>query len=73
MATPLETADSEEGRTAMTKDAFKHSVLDTLFYVQGKFPALATKNDYFQALAHAVRDRMLRRWISTASAPTWRM
>ena len=28
------------------------------------------KNDYYQALAYAVRDRMLRRWISTAAAYT---
>ena len=34
--------------------------------MQGKFPALATKNDYYMALAYAVRDRMLQRWISTA-------
>ena len=38
--------------------------------MQGKFPALATKNDYYMALAYAVRDRMLQRWISTAAAYT---
>jgi starch phosphorylase len=57
-------------RTAMTKDAFKQAFLDNLFYIQGKFPALATHNDYFQALAYAVRDRLLQRWISTAAAYT---
>ena len=36
----------------------------------GKFPALATKHDYYMALAYTVRDRLLRRWISTASAYT---
>ena len=41
-----------------------------LFYVQGKFPALATRNDYYMALAFAVRDRMLQRWISTAAVYT---
>jgi glycogen phosphorylase len=73
MAT-LAAADSqaahEDDRTALTKDAFKNAFLDNLFYVQGKFPALATKNDYYQALAYAVRDRMLQRWISTAAAYT---
>ena len=38
--------------------------------MQGKFPALATKNDYYMALAYAVRDRMLQRWISTAAEYT---
>ncbi len=57
-------------RTGLSTDALKNSFLDDLFYVQGKFPALATKNDYYMALAYAVRDRMLQRWISTAAAYT---
>jgi glycogen phosphorylase len=60
----------QEDRTALTKEALKNSFLDNLFYVQGKFPALATKNDYYMALAYAVRDRMLQHWISTAAAYT---
>ena len=57
-------------RTALSKEALKIAFLDDLFYVQGKFPALATKHDYYMALAFAVRDRMLQRWISTAAAYT---
>jgi len=64
---PLQLGDD---RTALTKDALKNAFLDNLFYVQGKFPALATKNDYYMALAYAVRDRMLQRWISTAATYT---
>ena len=60
------------GRTDLDKDAIKSSILDALFYMQGKFPALATKNDYYMALAYAVRDRMLHRWNSTASEYTRR-
>ena len=41
-----------------------------LFYMQGKFPALATKRDYYLALAYVVRDRLLQRWVSTAAAYT---
>ena len=33
---------TEDERVAMSKEAFKHAFLDNLFYVQGKFPALAT-------------------------------
>ncbi|HEY5758874.1 MAG TPA: glycogen/starch/alpha-glucan family phosphorylase, partial [Steroidobacter sp.] len=68
METQIEPYDDE--RTAMTKEAFKRAFLDNLLYVQGKFPALASQNDYYQALAHAVRDRLLQRWISTAAAYT---
>src|ERR1700761_5632449 len=57
----------EDDRTALGKDALKNAFLDELFYMQGKYPALATKNDYYMALAYAVRDRMLQRWISTAA------
>jgi len=76
MATNLATIETEtevereDDRTALTKDAFKTAFLDNLFCIQGKFPGLATQNDYYQALAYAVRDRMLRRWISTAAAYT---
>ncbi len=60
----------EEDRTALSKEALKNAFLDDLYYVQGKFPALATRNDYYMALAYAVRDRMLQRWISTAAVYT---
>jgi starch phosphorylase len=60
----------EDERTALSKEALKSAFLDDLFYMQGKFPALATKNDYYMALAYAVRDRMLQHWISTAAAYT---
>jgi glycogen phosphorylase len=59
-----------EDRVSLTKDALKHAFLDNLFYIQGKFPALATKTDYYMALAYAVRDRIMQRWISTAAAYT---
>ncbi len=62
--------DLQEERVSFTKEAFKHSFLDNLFYLQGKFPALASPNDYYLALAYAVRDRMLQRWVSTASTYT---
>jgi starch phosphorylase len=59
-----------DGRTGLTKEALKQAFLDNLLYVQGKFPALATRKDYYLALAHVVRDCMLQRWISTAAAYT---
>jgi glycogen phosphorylase len=59
-----------EDRQALTTEALKQAFLDDLFFVQGKFPALATPKDYYMALAYAVRDRMLHRWISTAAAYT---
>jgi starch phosphorylase len=60
----------DDGRTGLGKEALKQAFLDHLFYMQGKFPALATPKDYYLALAYVVRDRMLQRWISTAAAYT---
>ncbi|MGV6816669.1 MAG: glycogen/starch/alpha-glucan phosphorylase [Thiotrichales bacterium] len=57
----------EYDRVGLSKDAIKRSFLDALYYVQGKFPHLAKPNDYYLALAHLVRDRLLQRWISTAA------
>jgi starch phosphorylase len=51
-------------------ERLKQDFLDKLFYVQGKFPALATKNDYYMALAYTVRDRLLQRWVNTADTYT---
>jgi starch phosphorylase len=60
----------EDDRTSLDKEALKRAFLDSLYYVQGKFPALASKADYQLALSYMVRDRMLQRWISTAAAYT---
>jgi starch phosphorylase len=57
-------------RTDLSKEALKRAFLDNLLYVQGKFPTLATKQDYYLALAYTVRDRMLQRWTSTAETYT---
>jgi starch phosphorylase len=67
---PAQDEPLEDDRVALSKEAFKHAFLDNLFYVQGKIPALATKRDYYMALAFTVRDRMLHRWISTAETYT---
>ncbi len=55
---------------APSREAIKHAFLDNLFCVQGKTPALATRHDYYMALAYTVRDRMMHRWISTAETYT---
>jgi glycogen phosphorylase len=52
------------------RNALKAAFLDKLFNIQGKFPKLATENDYYLALAYAIRDLLLRRWLSSASVYT---
>ena len=66
----MELCDLPDERTGLEKEWLKRAFLDNLLYGQGKFPTLATKNDYYMALAYTVRDRMLQRWISTAETYT---
>ena len=61
---------AEGGRGVVDKDEIKREFLDSLFYVQGKIPTLATRHDYYMALAYVVRDHLLYRWVSTASVYT---
>jgi glycogen phosphorylase len=66
----METTTCDLSRTGLHADDLKRSFLDNLFYVLGKFPAIATQHDYYQALAYTVRDRLLQRWINTAATYT---
>ncbi len=68
-APPSAEAKVEDATTPDIAD-LQQAFLDNLFHRQGKFPALANQRDYYLALAYLVRDRMLRRWISTAAAYT---
>ncbi|MBW4653055.1 MAG: glycogen/starch/alpha-glucan phosphorylase [Kaiparowitsia implicata GSE-PSE-MK54-09C] len=56
----------EDDRTGLNVETLKRAFLDNLFYIQGKFPDIATQNDYYMALAYTVRDRLVKRWLETA-------
>jgi glycogen phosphorylase len=73
MNQPIETTECtsirvEDDRTGVCVETLKRAFADNLFYVQGKFPAIATQNDFYMALAYTVRDRLIRRWIGTYEA-----
>ena len=54
---PLATVESEP---------LARAIVDHLFYTRGTLPEHATRNDWYLALAHAVRDRLLDKWVMTA-------
>jgi starch phosphorylase len=59
-------AATEPVRTGLGIDAIKRDFLDNLFYIQARFPEVASDHDYYQALAYTVRDRLLERWVRSA-------
>ncbi len=62
---PCEQA-SEGPRDSRSIQAIRKAILDNLTCVQGKFPEVATKNDWYLALAYTVRDRLLSCWTRAA-------
>ncbi len=52
-------------RLGIDEPSIRHSLANRLTYTVGKDPATATDRDWFLALAHAVRDRMVDRWMET--------
>ncbi len=63
--TPTTSVQVEDDRTGLSVETLRRAIADNLFYIQGKFPGIATTNDYYMALAYTVRDRLLQHWIST--------
>ncbi len=56
---------AEDVRTGLAVETLKRAFFDNLFYAQGKFAAIATRNDFYMALAYTVRDRLLHHWINS--------
>ena len=55
-------------RTGLGPDAIAEALIDNLHYIQAKLPQLATRNDWYMALAYTVRDRMLDHYIKSVEA-----
>ena len=60
-----QTGNGNSSRTGTTAAELKQAILDNLFFVQGRVPELATSNDWYMALAYAVRDRIMQGWVRT--------
>jgi glycogen phosphorylase len=67
VASPLAPA-GEPVRTGLSTETFKQAVVDNLMYQQARYPAIATTQNWYVALAHSVRDRMLEHWVNAVKA-----
>ncbi|MBA4188609.1 MAG: glycogen phosphorylase [Planctomycetaceae bacterium] len=52
-------------RSAPTTAAIKQAFVENLYYRQVKFPAVSTPNDRYMAVAHTIRDQVVRRAMDT--------
>src|ERR1043165_7712461 len=55
-----------DARVGLTPADIAQAYRDNLAYMLARFPAVATAHDRYLALAYAVRDRLLHRWVRTA-------
>jgi len=56
-------ADIQPGLDA---PSIRRDFVTKLFFELAKFPGVATRNDHYLALAYALRDRLLHRWVRSA-------
>ena len=57
---------AKDARVGLTPADIAQAYRDNLAYMLARFPAVATPHDRYLALAYAVRDRLLHRWVRTA-------
>jgi starch phosphorylase len=65
---PSHEAHAENERTGVSVDTLRQAIRDNLFYRCGNVPQIATRADYYLAVAYTVRDRLMQRWLSTAKS-----
>jgi starch phosphorylase len=63
VTTPQPNIRIEDDRTGLDVETLRRAFADNLFYIQGKFPEIASTNDFYLALAYTVRDRLMNRWL----------
>lgn len=65
---PVSMVPAFGARTGMDTPVLKRAVLDHLLYTCAKDVDEASALDFYTALAHAVRDRLVHRWLATERA-----
>jgi len=67
-SSPREGVIVQDDRTGLDVETLRRAIQDNLFYRCGNVPRVATRSDYYLAVAYTVRDRLMQRWLSTARA-----
>lgn len=64
----LDSVDDAALAKSLQAEVIRSEFIEKLYCMQAKFPGVATTHDYYQALALVIRDRVLYRWVKSASA-----
>ncbi len=64
----LDPVDDAALAKSLERDVIRSEFVEKLYCMQAKFPGVATTHDYYQSLALLIRDRVLYRWVKSASA-----
>jgi starch phosphorylase len=62
---PANSISCEDIRTGTSPEIITRAILDNLYYLLGRVPALATPHDWYAAVAATVRDRLLENWVKS--------
>src|SRR5262245_41192981 len=63
---PLAAIPKDQLRMDLDAASIRRDFIEKLFCMQAKFPGVSTPHDHYQALAYAIRDRLLERWVHSA-------
>jgi len=61
----MEATGFDDNHVGESVEALKRGIMDNLYYREARIPAVATRNDWYLAVAYTVRDRIMNRWIKT--------
>ncbi|HEX7668639.1 MAG TPA: hypothetical protein VF395_03605, partial [Polyangiaceae bacterium] len=56
---------TQDDRTGLSPETLRRAVLDHLHYTCARDRDSASLADLYNAMAHAMRDRLLSRWLAT--------
>ena len=62
----IEMGGGDDPRPHDDTTSLRRDFISKLYFELAKFPAVSTKNDQFLAIALAIRDRLLYRWVQSA-------
>ena len=57
---------NDDTRPRDDAQSLRRDLIGKLYFELAKFPEVATRNDQFLALAYAIRDRVLHRWVESS-------